>query len=95
MLLDLLARYYKFLWLGLGAVAFLKVILSNIFHGDLEGVNGIVFALFKWYGEDEQEVEDVGRRRLIMRVHNLITAFLYLMILVVIAASVVLSLFSA
>lgn len=94
MLLDLIARYYKFLWLALGAVAFLKVILSNIFHGDLEGVNGIIFALFKWYGEDEQEVEDVGRRRLIMRIHNLVTAFLYLMILVVIAASVVLSVFS-
>ena len=94
MLLDLIARYYKFLWLALGAVAFLKVILSNIFHGDLEGVNGILFALFKWYGDDEQEMEDAGRRRLTMRIHNLITAFLYLMILVVIATSIVLSLFS-
>ncbi len=94
MLLDLIALYYKYLWLALGAVAFLKVILSNMFHGDLEGVNGIIFALFKWYGEDEQELEDVGRRRIIMRIHNLITAFLYLLILTVIVASIVLSLFS-
>ena len=31
MLLDFIARYYKFLWLALGAVAFLKIILSTIF----------------------------------------------------------------
>jgi hypothetical protein len=92
MLLELIARYYKFLWLALAVVAFLKVILSNIFHGDLEGVNGIIFALFKWYGEDEQEIEDASRRRLIMRIHNLITAFLYLMLLVVIATSLLLAL---
>jgi hypothetical protein len=88
MLLDLIVRYYTFLLLGLAAIAFLKVILSNIFHGDLEGVNGIVFALFKWYGDDEQEMEDDSRRRTMMRIHNLITLFLYAMILVVLLATI-------
>lgn len=88
MLLEFIARYYKFLWLGLGAIAFLKIILSHFFHGNLEGVNGIFFALFKWYGEDEQEMEDVGRRRFTMRIHNLITLFMYFMILVVVLATI-------
>lgn len=93
MLLDFIARYYKFLWLGLGAIAFLKIILSNIFHGNLEGVNGIVFALFKWFGEDEQEMEDVKSRRLMMRILNLNTLFIYLMILVIVLATFLPTLF--
>lgn len=87
MLLELIARYYKYFWLALGAVAFLKVILSNLFLGDLEGVNGIFYALFKWYSDDEQEMEDVSRRRFIMRIHNLITLFLYFLVLVVVLAT--------
>lgn len=86
MLLDLIARYYKFLWLALAAVAFIKVILSNLFQEDLAGVNGIIFALFKWYGEDEQEMEDTRRRRT-MRIHNVITLFIYFILIVILVAT--------
>jgi hypothetical protein len=88
MLLDLIAQYYKLLWIALGAVAFLKIIISTIFNGSLEGINGIIFALFKWYGEEEQEMEDIGRRRMMMRIHNLITLLLYFLILLIIAATI-------
>jgi len=87
MLLDLIAQYYKYLWIALGAVAFLKIMISLIFNGSLEGINGIIYALFKWYGEEEQEMEDVGTRRTMMRIHNLVTLFIYLMILIIIGAT--------
>ena len=73
MLLELIARYYKFLWLALAAIAFLKIILSYAFHGKLEGVNGVLFALFTWYSEEEQEMEEFGARRTIMRFQNIVT----------------------
>jgi hypothetical protein len=89
MLLDLIAQYYKLLWIAFGAVAFLKIIISIAFNGSLEGINGIIYALFKWYGEEEQEMEDIGRRRMMMRVHNLVTLLLYFTILTIVAATVV------
>ena len=87
MLLDLIAQYYKYLWFALGAVAFLKVIISIIFNGSLEGLNGIIFALFKWYGEEEQEIEDIGRRRMMMRILNLVTLVLYFFVFLIIVAT--------
>jgi succinate dehydrogenase/fumarate reductase cytochrome b subunit len=86
MLLEFIARYYKLMWLGLGAIAFLKIFLSYAFHGNLEGTNGVIYALFKWYGEEEQEMEDVARRRT-MRIHNIVTLLLYVAILIIIAAT--------
>jgi hypothetical protein len=88
MLLELIARYYKLLWLALVAIAFLKLILSYSFHGSLEGVTGILYALFKWYGEEEQEMEDYGPRRTLMRFHNMVTLMLYGMLLVILGVSV-------
>ncbi|MCW3113502.1 MAG: hypothetical protein JWR18_1898 [Segetibacter sp.] len=87
MLLELIARYYKLLWLAFAAIGFLKIILSYSFHGTLEGVNGILYALFKWYGEEEQEMEDLGPRRTMMRVHNMITLLLYGMLLIILVAT--------
>ena len=62
MLLELIARYYKLLWFALGAIAFLKIFLAFLFHGNLEGMNGVIFALFKWYGEEEQEMDMMNIR---------------------------------
>jgi hypothetical protein len=89
MLLDLISQYYKLLWIAFGAVAFLKILISIVFNGSLEGINGIIYALFKWYGEEEQEMEDIGRRRMMMRVHNLVTLLLYFTILLIVGATVV------
>lgn len=86
MLLEFLARYYKFFWLGLGAICFIKIILASMFHGSLQGVNGMIYALFKWYDEDEQEMEDIASRRMMMRIHNVVTIFVYAaMVMLVIA----------
>ena len=84
MLLELIARYYKFLWIGLIAVSVLKLLLTYSFNKNLEGFSGFVFALFKWYGEEEQELEDFGLRRTIMRLENIVTLGIYLMLLLII-----------
>lgn len=89
MLLELIARYYKLLWLAFAAIAFVKIILSYSFHGTLEGVNGILYALFKWYGEEEQEMEDFGPRRTMMRFHNIVTLMLYGMLFVILLATLI------
>ena len=86
MLIELIARYYKLLWLALAAIALLKILLSYSFHGNLEGVNGMLYALFKWYGEEEQELEDFGPRRTMMRLHNVITLMIYATIFAIIIA---------
>ena len=88
MLLELIARYYKFLWFALAAIAFLKIILSYAFHGKLEGVNGVLYALFVWYSEEEQEMEEFSGRRTMMRVHNIITLMMYGMVMLIILASI-------
>lgn len=88
MLLELIARYYNLLWFALAALAFLKIILSYAFHGRLEGINGVLFALFVWYSEEEQEMEDYSGRRTMMRFHNIITLSLYSIVLLIILASI-------
>ena len=86
MLLELIARYYFYLWAAFAALALLKIILSYSFHGGLQGLNGIIYALFKWYGEEEQEMEDEGPRRTTMRLHNIITLLLYGMLFLIFLA---------
>ena len=88
MLLELIARYYKLLWLAFVAIAFLKLILSYAFHGNLEGITGIFYGLFKWYGEEEQEMEEYGSRRTMMRLHNIVTLILYVFLLFILAITV-------
>jgi len=88
MLLELIARYYALLWIALAAIAFIKIIVSYSFQPNLEGVNGLLYALFKWYGEEEQEMEDFGPRRTTMRLLNIITLFIYGMLLVIVIATV-------
>ncbi len=77
MLIDFIARYYKFLWLALTAIGFVKILLSYSFNAHLEGINGMIYALFKWYNDDEQQLEDFAPRRTMMRVHNIVTLTMY------------------
>ncbi|MDB5192730.1 MAG: hypothetical protein JWQ96_2293 [Segetibacter sp.] len=93
MLLELVARYYKFLWLLLGAVAFLKIVLSYYFNRNLEGINGIIFALLKWFSEEEQEMEDHTPRRTMMRVLNMVTFGIYFVLLMILLATFLPSIF--
>jgi hypothetical protein len=94
MLLELIARYYSLLWFALLAIAFLKLILSYSFHGTLEGLNGILYALFKWYGEEEQELEDYGSRRTMMRFHNIVTLMLYGMLFIILIVTLLSKVFA-
>ncbi len=89
MLLEFIARYYKFFWIGLGILCFIKIILANLFHGSLQGMNGMLFALFKWFGEEEQEMEEVSARRLMMRILNIITLMVYGAMLLVFVATLI------
>lgn len=84
MLLDFIARYYKYLWIALTAIGALKIILSFSFNQNLKGIHGILYSLFKWYNEDEQEMEDNSVRRTTMRIHNTITLALYSIIAAII-----------
>lgn len=77
MLLEFIVRYYKVFWIVFGMIAFIKVIFAYVFHGGLQGINGVIFALFKWFNEEEQEIEDVPSRRTMMRILNIITLIVY------------------
>ena len=77
MLLEFIVRYYKVFWIVFGMIAFIKVIFAYVFHGGLQGINGVIFALFKWFNEEEQEIEDVHSRRTMMRILNIITLIVY------------------
>ncbi len=87
MLLELIARYYKFFWIAFGMIAFIKIILAYVFHGGLQGMNGVVFALFKWFNDEEQEVEDIPSRRTLMRMINVVTVLVFLMLVLIFAAT--------
>lgn len=90
MLLELIARYYKLLWLALAGIAFIKLIMSYIFfQGTLAGFSGILFGVFKWFGDDEQELEEFSGRRGMMRIHNIVTILFYMMLLVIVVATII------
>jgi hypothetical protein len=88
MLLELIARYYKYLWIAFGAIGLIKILLTYFFSQG-EGIN-FVLALFKWFGEDEQEVEDEPSRRSMMKTLNFVTVLVYILLLVIIAATLLL-----
>ena len=87
MLLELIARYYKFFWIAFSMIAFLKIILAYVFHGGLQGMNGVVFALFKWFNDEEQEVEDIPSRRTLMRIINVVTVLVFIMLVLIFVAT--------
>lgn len=57
-------------------------------------MQSILFALFKWYGIEEQEMEDYEPNRIIMRFHNIITLLIYLTITLLIVAISLAKIFS-
>ncbi len=62
--------------------------MSYLFHDSLEGTRGFLFAIFKWYGDEDQEFEELPSRRFMMRIHNVVTLFIYLLLVVVIVVTV-------
>jgi hypothetical protein len=87
MLLKYIAVYNHYLWLLLAGTVIFKILLSFFFDPTLEGIFGFVRAVFKWYGEPDQEMAETNNQRLSMRVQNVITAFMYLVLGVIVLTS--------
>ena len=87
MLLEFIVRYYKVFWIVFGMIAFVKVMLAYVFNDGLQGINGMLFALFKWFNEEEQEIEDIPSRRTMMRILNIITLIVYGVMLFILIAT--------
>lgn len=89
MLIYYVAQYYKFLLLASVIFITFKIIISFSFNENLRGMHGLLFAIFKWYDEQEQEAEDNDSRRITMRVHNIVTLFVYFSLILIILANVI------
>lgn len=87
MLVKLLGSYYHYFWLLLAAVVGFKILISFLFNKRLEGLTGLIFATFKWYGEEDQEMAEYPKDRTIMRFLNIITLGIYFCLLLVILSS--------
>ena len=88
MLLELIGRYYKYLWIVFGLIAVGKILLSyTLTHA----YPALVFAIFKWYNSDEQQIEEDKQQRFVMKTLNLITVLLYFTLLVALAATLLLA----
>ncbi len=88
MLLKNLASYYHYFWLLLGAIVGFKILLSFLFNKHLEGLSGLIFAIFKWYNEEDQEMADPPKARTLMRFYNVVTVGMYFVLLVIILSSI-------
>ena len=87
MLLELIGRYYKYLWILFGLIAVGKILLSyTLTHA----YPGLVFAVFKWYDSDERQIEEDKQQRGIMKSLNFITVLLYFALLIALAATLLL-----
>lgn len=89
MLVKLIASYYHYLWLLLTAVIGIKILLSFLFNKHLEGFQGLIYAIFKWYGEEDQEMEELASRKTMMRIYNVFTAGMYFVLFIIIIASLI------
>jgi hypothetical protein len=87
MLLKNIASYYNYFWLLLGAIIGFKILLSFLFNKQLEGLSGFIFAIFKWYNEEDQEMAETASARTMMRLYNVITLTMYFVLLIIILSS--------
>jgi type II secretory pathway component PulF len=87
MLVKLIHSYYHYLWLLLAVVVGIKILLSFLFNKQLEGFQGLIYAIFKWYGEQDQEMAESAARKTMMRLYNVINVGMYLILVVIILSS--------
>jgi|GEM_PF-3595174 len=88
MLLKNLSAYYHYLWLLLGAIVGFKILLSFLFNKQLEGLSGFIYAIFKWYNEEDQEMAETANSRTLMRLYNVLTLGMYFVLAVIILSSI-------
>lgn len=87
MLVNTIHSYYHYLWLLTAMLVGLKILLSFLFNNQLEGFQGLIYAVFKWYGEDDQELAETTGKRTIMRISNVLTAAMYFILVLIILSS--------
>lgn len=87
MLVKLLASYYLYFWLLLCVIVVIKALFSFSFNNQLEGLAGLLMAVFKWYGEEDQEMSESNTKKTIMRLNNIITIGMYAVLLLIILVS--------
>lgn len=80
MLIQKLHYYFHYLWFLLAGVVILKIFLHYLLNTHLEGFSGFLFATFKWFGEQDQELEESTNKKTLMRVLNVITIGIYFVI---------------
>ncbi|MBX2932097.1 MAG: hypothetical protein KF781_09140 [Chitinophagaceae bacterium] len=80
MLLKLLSTYYHYLWLALAIVICSKTILSFVFNRNLEGFQGFLYAIFKWYNEDDKDMAETNKRRFVMNISNIFSVIIYIIL---------------
>lgn len=90
MLIDWIAANYRYLWVAFGAFALLKILFAWNFHGALDGMNNMIVSIFKWYGQNEMEMEDEQHRRQTMVLLNGLTFFVLLTLMATLAAGLLL-----
>jgi len=95
MLLKLISAYYHYLWIALVIIVILKIILSFIFNRSLEGFHGFLYAIFKWYSEDDKDLAESNKRRFIMIVSNTFSVFIYIILGFIILLSILPMFFSS
>ena len=65
----------------------IKALFSFSFNNQLEGLAGLLMAVFKWYGEEDQEMSESNTKKTIMRLNNVITIGMYAVLLLIILVS--------
>lgn len=88
MLLKLISQNYIYLWLILFAVLGLKILLSFVFNKNLEGFQGLLYSIFKWYNNDDKDLAESDKKRILMSVYNLMTMSIYIILGLIVLFSI-------
>jgi hypothetical protein len=88
MLLKLITAYYHYLWIAFAILVLFKTVLSFLFNRNLEGLQGFLYAVFKWYNEDDKDMAETNKRRFVMQVSNVFSVLIYIFLGIIILLSI-------
>ena len=79
-MLQLMGSYYKWVLLLSVMLGLIKLVLANWYYGKIQGVIGVFYAIFKWYGPYDREMVDTNLQLNYMRLQNLLSITIYLLV---------------
>jgi len=88
MLLKLISQYYIYLWLLMAVVIGIKILLTFFFNKNVEGFQGLLYSIFKWYNQDDMDMAEGNKRKKLMSFYNLLTVAMYFMLGLIILFSI-------